>query len=77
MPTDLNSICELIEKESSKIINSPITADDNFLAEGLDSLGALELAVQLEEQLGLSCNFEDVLEAPTPRELASRLHERS
>ncbi|MFL6138294.1 MAG: acyl carrier protein [Frankiaceae bacterium] len=47
----------------------PITA-------GFDSIATMELAMRLEEELGVDCTLEDVLDSPSFGELARTLVRR-
>jgi acyl carrier protein len=61
---------------AGEITRETITEDLDLLAAGLDSIGAMELAARLEEELGVLCTIEDVFDAPSLVDLARALTER-
>ena len=52
--------------------------DENLdpLSAGLDSIATMELAVRIEEELGVPCSIEDVFDTPSLATLARSLAER-
>jgi len=56
-----------------------LTGQQDPLSAGFDSIAIIELAMRLEERLGIVCSVEDVFDAPSfaalGEELAGRLDE--
>lgn len=69
----LNS-CIMIWRE---VLQKPeLDADANFMAQGGDSLAALDVVMSIEEKLGIDVELVDIFNNPTPLELSKCITEK-
>jgi acyl carrier protein len=61
---------------ASGVVGRELVADADPIAAGFDSIASLQLAAVLEEELGVECTLEDVLDAPSFTALADVLAQR-
>ena len=59
-----------------QISQEPVGEDQDPITAGFDSIATMELAARLEEELGVDCSFEDVLDASSFGDLARTLIRR-
>jgi acyl carrier protein len=68
---------DLVRRTMAEVLAIPeVAADDDLIALGGDSLGAITLQMRLEEETGIALNVAfDILAEPTPRAIAQRLRD--
>jgi acyl carrier protein len=59
-----------------EITQEEMTEDLDPVSAGLDSIGTMELAARIEEELGVPCSIEEVFDTPSLAELARSLAQR-
>ena len=75
--TDLSErTTETVLVLAREVSQDEIAADMDPINAGFDSIATMELAARLEEELGVECSFEDVLDAPSFGDLARTLTRR-
>ena len=67
--------CQLAKVWEQVLAVTPIGIRDNFFELGGDSLSTVQLAVQIEKQLGLSLPLAAIFQAPTIEQMADLLHQ--
>lgn len=58
---------------TGEILQRQVTEDLDLLSAGMDSIGAMELAARLEEELGVLCSLTDIFDADSLADLARSL----
>ena len=59
-----------------EVSQEQVSEDMDPVAAGFDSIAAMELAMRLEEELGVDCTLEDVFDAASFAELTATLVRR-
>nr|WP_179419880.1 acyl carrier protein [Streptomyces sp. TLI_235] len=67
------TVLDRVLAAAAEVFGRPTAPDDDFFALGGDSIAAVELAVLLEERLGLEVDTTTIVDAPDLAALAAAL----